>query len=197
MVDHHHPGKAPGALLQALSDGSCRTIADLADALDLTRRQVSDAAACLLRRDYLMRMSAGCYRLTDEGAAAAATGEVITSGPKGPRDRVRIAPHSLRARAWRAMRVRRRFTLHDLISDAATAADRAPDDNIGRYLRVLRASGYLAELPNRARGTPPTSNGFKRWMLVRDTGPLAPVVLSKIAAVHDRNTGEDVPCVPA
>ena len=197
MVDRHHPGKAPSALLQALSDGSCRTIADLADALDLTRRQVSDAAACLLRRDYLMRMSAGCYRLTDEGVAAAAAGEVIRSGPQGPRDRVRIASHSLRARAWRAMRVRRRFTLHDLISDAATAADRAPGDNIGHYLRALRASGYLTELPKRARGTTLTSNGFKRWMLVRDTGPLAPVALSKKAAVHDQNTGEDVPCVSA
>mgnify|MGYP001143036401 CR=1 FL=1 len=196
MVDRHHPGKAPTALLRTLADGTCRTIAELVVVLDLTRKQVSDAAACLLRRDYLMRMGTGCYRLTDAGIAAAAAGEIIRSGPRGPADRVKIFRDTLRTRAWRAMRIRRRFSVHDLISDAAIAADAAPDDNIGRYLRSLRSAGYVAELPRRSAGTALTSNGFKRWMLVRDTGPLAPVVLSRIGAVHDRNTGEDVPCAP-
>ena len=92
------------------------------------------------------------------------------------------------------MRLRRRFVLADLVSDAATADDRNPEDNLLRYLRALRRAGYIAELPNRAAGTAPTSNGFKRWMLAKDTGPRAPIILSKVAAIRDQNTGEDVPC---
>ncbi len=168
----------------------------LAEALNLTRRQVSDAAARLLRRGYLERMAAGCYQLTDAGFAACAAGEVIKSGPKGPRDTARDVRNTLRDRAWRAMRIRRRFTIPDLIADAASADDRKPADNLHRYLRTLARAGYVKELPNRAEGTAITSNGYKRWMISRDTGPRAPVALSKTAAIHDFNTGEDVPCSP-
>lgn len=194
MVDRRHPGKAPTALLHILSDGSCRTIQDLEIVLDLTRRQVSDAASKLLRRDYLMRMGTGCYQLTEAGIVAATAGEVITSGPRGPRDTPRILRNTLRERAWRSMRIRRRFTIPDLVADAATDADKRPDDNLQRYLRALSVAGYVRALPRRAEGTALTSNGFKRWMLVNDTGPLAPVILSKKPAIRDRNTGEDVPC---
>lgn len=195
MVDRHHPGKAPTALLQALADGSCQTIDQLETRLDLTRRQVSDAATKLLRRDYLMRMGTGCYQLTEAGLAAAAAGEIIKSGPRSGRDSPRIVRNTLRERAWRSMRVRRRFTVADLISDAALVGDRNPYDNICRYLRALKQAGYVAASKQRVDRSAPTSNGFKLWILRKNTGPLAPVALSKVAAVHDRNTGEDVPCL--
>jgi len=194
MVDRHHPGKAPSALLQMLADGSCRSIAQLENELDLTRRQVSDAASCLLRRDYLMRMATGCYQLSDSGLAAAAAGEVIRSGPRGPTNSAREFQNTLRQRAWRSMRIRRRFTINDLISDAATAADRSPTDNLHRYLRALKSCGVIAELPRRSEGVCVTSNGFKRWMLRRDTGPRAPVHRAALDLVHDFNTQEDLPC---
>lgn len=194
MVDRHHPGKAPTALLQALSDGSCRTIADLERDLNLTRRQVSDAASLLLRRDYLLRMAAGCYQLSEAGKCAAEAGEVIKSGPKGQIGKVREAQNTLRERAWRSMRLRLRFTVPDLIADAATSDDRNPEANLQRYLRILRTAGYVVELPRRAEGTAMTSNGYKRWMLARNTGPRAPVALSKANAIHDFNIGKDAPC---
>lgn len=196
MVDRHHPGKAPTALLQRLSTGTCLTIDELAAELDLTRRQVSRAAAVLIRRDYLRRAAIGCYCLTDAGMAAVAAREVITSGPMGPRDKVPEIRNTLRQRAWWAMRIRGQFTVPDLIGDAATAADANPADNLQRYLRALHAAGYVAPHPRRAPGTAMTSNGFKRWVLVRNTGPRAPAILSKVRAVHDFNTGEDVPCIP-
>lgn len=196
MVDRHHPGKAPTALLQALGDGSCRTIGQLEADLDLTRRQVSDAAASLLRRGYLMRMAIGCYQLTDVGLTAASSGEVITSGPRGPHFGIHIVRNTIRSRAWSAMRMRRQFTLPDIIMDAATAEDRAPEDNLGRYLRALHSAGIVAPLPRRAEGGPLTSNGYKVWVLRRDLGRLAPIVLSKVKAVRDRNSGEDLPCKP-
>lgn len=194
MVDRHHPGRAPTALLERLANGSCLTIAQLEGEFDLTRRQISDAAACLSRRDYLMRMGAGCYQLTEAGLAAAANGEVITSGPTGRRNRPREVRNTLRERAWRSMRMRGRFTIPDIVSDAASEGDGRPGDNIQRYLRSLRDAGYVVELPRRAEGAAMTSNGFKRWMLVRNTGPRAPVFRAQVNAVHDFNTGEDVPC---
>ena len=194
MVDRHHPGKAPTALLQALADGSCQTIDQLEISLNLTRKQVSDAAAILLRRDYLMRMGAGCYQLTEAGLAAAVAGDVIKSGPRGPRHRPHIVRNTLRERAWRSMRIRRRFTVSDLMLDAAGVDDKSPAANLQRYLWSLSKAGYVAAAKDRVDHSSPTSNGFKLWILRKNTGPLAPVVLSKVAAVHDRNTGEDVPC---
>lgn len=194
MVDRHHPGKAPTALLQALAAGACLTIAQLEEALDLTRRQVSDAASCLLRRDYLMRMGAGCYQLTEAGIAAAAAGEEIKSGPRGPHFGVYQRRGTFRERCWRSMRMHRRFTVQEIVSDAGTEADKGPEDNLRRYLGLLASAGYVKELPRRTEGSAPTSNGFKRWMLARDTGPKAPVALSKVKGMRDLNTGEVVLC---
>ena len=196
MVDRHHPGKAPTALLQLLSDGAVLTVDSVEARLDLTRRQISDAAACLHRRGYLIWLGVGRYCLNEAGHAAAAAGEVITSGRRGTRNSIRIARNTLRERAWRSMRMRRRFTMSDLISDAANEKDGRPEDNLRRYIRRLAEAGYLGELPRRAPGTALTSNGFKIWVLLRDTGPLSPVVLDKKNAIRDRNTREDVPCVP-
>lgn len=195
MVDRYHPGKAPSALLQALANGACRTIDQLAEDLDLTRRQISDAASCLMRRDYLLRMGTGCYQLSDDGLSAAAKGEVITSGPHNPRNAPQIVRNTLRQRAWRSMRMRRRFTVLDLVADAATPDDTLPENNLRRYLRELRKAGYVSTGPRRVGGTALTSNGHKLWVLSRDTGPRAPVFRSAIAAIHDPNLGEDVPCI--
>lgn len=196
MVDRHHPGKAPMALLQMLSQGECLTVSEVEARVDLTRRQISDAAACLHRREYMLWLGPGLYQLNDAGLAAAAAGEVIRSGPRGERKQARVVRGTLRERAWRAMRVRRRFTVSDLIADAIMPGDKAPEDNIGRYIRRLAAAGYVAPLPTRAKGAALTSNGYKVWVLLKDSGPLAPIALSKVAAVHDRNTGEDVSCSP-
>lgn len=195
MVDRHHPGLAPTALLQKLSGGLCLTIDQLADDLDLTKRQVSDAAARLHRRDYLERMAVGCYQLTVAGLAAAAAGEIIRSGPKGPCDKVKEFKNTLRQRAWTAMRIRHLFTVPDLVMDAARPDDINPADNLQRYLRALASVGYVAVSTHRKPGTAPSSNGYKQFLLTRNTGMRAPAVLSKSAGVHDFNTGEEVPCL--
>lgn len=196
MVDRHHPGKAPTALLQALSDGTCQTIDQLEVRLDLTRRQVSNAAACLLRRDYLMRMGTGCYQLTEAGRAAVASGEVIKSGPRGPRSKAPRIKNTFRERAWRSMRMRHWFTVSDLIVDAARAEDISPKVNLCRYLSALRAAGYVRVAARRVKGTAMTSNGFMQFVLAKNTGPLPPIVRSKMAAIYDQNLGVDVPCAP-
>lgn len=194
MVDRHHPGLAPTAVLQKLSGGLCLTIDQLAAELDLTNRQVSDAASNLHRRHYLERMAVGCYQLTPAGVAAAAAGEVIKSGPKGPREKVKECKNSLRQRAWTAMRGRRLFTVPDLIMDASRPDDINPADNIQRYLRALARVGYVSVSTHRVPSSAPISNGHKLFLLARNTGMRAPTVLSKANGIHDFNLGEDVIC---
>lgn len=189
-------GALPTTILNALADGSCRTMNDLVVDLGLSRRQVSDGAAKLAYRKYLCRMDRGCYQLTEAGLAAAAAGETITSGPLGPdtkpvRNKV---SNTFRDRAWRAMRVRRQFTIGDIVADAATEGDADPKNNVARFIRFLKQAGYVAEQRSRQPGTRLTSSGFKRFLLLRDTGPLAPVFRPKTGSVHDYNLGEDVPC---
>lgn len=190
MVDRHHPGKAPTALLQLLADGACLTMDQVEERLDLTRRQISNAAGKLHNRRYMVWLGPGRYQLNEAGMAAAAAGEVITSGPTKPFGKPRRVRNCLRQRAWWSIRGRRRFTLFDLIVDAATAADRAPENNLSRYVRRLAEAGYLAALPNRKRVT----YVHKVWVLLKDTGPAAPIVLRDPDAIHDCNTGEVVPC---
>ena len=187
----HDRGTVPTALLQALADGTRAGIGDLATALGVTRKQVSDAASRLAARGYLERHAAGAYQLTPAGQTAAAAGERITSGGRG---HVRTGRDTLRQRAWRAMRVRRNFTVGDLISDAARDGEDGYK-HIQRYLWTLQAAGYVIGA-GRQPGGRPTSNGARIYQLMRDTGPRAPVYRTEAGVVRDQNTGEDLPCAP-
>lgn len=170
------PGEIPTAILTTLGHGSCLTIDQLDTALPLNRRQISDGAAKLILRGLAERVEAGCYQLTSAGLEAAARGEAITSGPMGRHTAKARKPiaDTLRQRAWTAMRMSGAFTVGALVM-AAGRGEADAENNLQRYLRRLKGAGYVAELPVRERGTALTSNGFKRYRLIRDTGPAAPV----------------------
>ena len=111
-------------------------------------------------------------------------------GPKGPHGKPRVVRGTLREKAWRAMQIKGKFTLADLVR-AALAADGAakdPRNNLGRYVKALADAGILAEMKRRMAPASPTSNGEKRWVLVRDLGRLAPVMRDK-GGIHDPNSG--------
>lgn len=188
-------GEIPTTVLHALADGSCRTIDQLDVALDLSRRQISNGAASLILRGYAERVEAGCYQLTPAGSEAAERGETIKPGPWRPDTGKIRKPQqdTLRQRAWNAMRMSATFTIGDIVM-AAARDDADPESNVQRYLRHLKNAGYVAELPTRQRGTHLTSNGFKRFRLIRDTGPSAPAYRAGKNTIHDYNLREDVPC---
>lgn len=195
MIDKLDAGAIPTMILHHLADGACRTIDDLAASLPLNRRQISDGACKLILRNHLERVEAGCYHLTANGVAAAISGTVIKSGPWRP-DTAKVRQRrsdTFRQRLWNAMRMSVTFTIGEIVI-AANRGGVDPEGNAGKYLRCLKAAGYVAELPVRQRGTRMTSNGFKRFRLLKDTGPLAPVFRAKKMAIHDYNCGEDVPC---
>ncbi|GAA0311517.1 MULTISPECIES: helix-turn-helix domain-containing protein [Rhodovulum] len=180
----HHLGEA------------CLMIDEIAGQLGLSHRQVSAAAAGLIERGYVERLERGCFQLTDSGRFAARNAVRIVSGPRGPHRKPK-APwrDTIRQRAWAAMRIKRQFTIREIAMVAARGDEGDPVDNLTRYFRALVQAGYLRQLA-REPGHAPGSNGFLRFQLVRDTGPRAPVWSDVRRAVHDHNTGKDVPCSP-
>lgn len=110
-------------------------------------------------------------------------------GPKGPHGKPHVTRGTLREKAWRAMQIKGKFTLSDLIrmtvGEASAAKD--PRNNLGRYVKALTDAGVLIEMPRRAAPTSLTSNGEKRWMLIRDLGRLAPIARTQ-GGIYDPNS---------
>lgn len=189
-------GTTQMALMSALTAGECLTVEQITSRTEIDRRSVARAAGKLVTRGYAERVEIGCFRLTDDGRAAMAAGVVIRSGPKGPDTCTARRPQvsTLRQRAWHAMRMGEAFTIGDLVTAATTGAERDPTSSLQRYVKALARAGYLTELPKRAVGIRPGSNGFKRWRLVDDTGEIAPVLRVTAREVYDHNRREVRPC---
>ncbi len=120
--------------------------------------------------------------------------EKLTSGPRGPwaiNGRHKVVTGTIRDRVWRMLRIRRKVSVPEVIgllsdaSDSADAYDRMKS-NVQKYLRALNRAGYLVPM-RKEPGTALTSNGHNRYMLVRDTGPVAPIMRAR--EVFDPNEG--------
>ena len=171
---------------------------------DLTRPEVGAAKGvegkrldmCLLklRRLGLIALENGRYNLTPAGRAFLDSGKRLTSGPRGPQPGKRLFKGTLRERAWHAMRIRQKFSLGEILEIAARGKERDAESNVGKYLRALRRAGFLTEMRRKKEeGDAPTSNGVKRYLLVRDSGPQAPRWLPRRGLVYDPNTEQEHP----
>lgn len=111
-------------------------------------------------------------------------------GPKAPHGKPHVVPGTLRAKAWRAMQIKGKFSLSDICRCVLTGeeAARDPRNNLGRYIAALAAVGVLQEMKRRMAPTSPTSNGEKRWLMVKDLGRQAPIRRTG-GVVFDPNTG--------
>lgn len=173
---------------QALAVGGCHSTCEIAVAVDMNRNEVAKACCRLVSADWIVRRARGCFELTEKGRAAIAAGETLKSGPHGPLTQER--PRRPRRvtdvdRIWRAMRVQKKFSMASIAEVTGARAD-----NVGKFIRRLTAAGYLLEL-NVEPGFAPTSNGFKRWSLIDDTGFQTPSIVRRggVSHVYDRNTG--------
>lgn len=188
-------GTLQGAVLKAMAGGGCLTPEDLAQATGRTRHQVVKAVGALISRGFVERVEIGCYRISPEGAEWHRSGRPITSGPHGPLTKVepvRRKADALYHRLWRALRIKGKATVGDLLELAG--ADDRKVHAARKYLRALTGAGYVRRMPRREPGTAVTSNGFLRYQLIRDTGPVAPVHRTARGEVYDPNTGETTPC---
>ncbi|SOD42296.1 hypothetical protein [Nitrosovibrio sp. Nv4] len=173
------------------SPDECITVERLIALTGLDVRQVDNAQRKLRNHGLIELTGPGCYRLTSAGKEALAAGSTaLRAGPKGAQPGTRIFRDTLRSRVWRAIRIRRKFSIPDLEMLVAQGGERDIASNIRKYLHGLERAGYLMKLPRREAGTALTSNGFARWWLPddKDTGPRAPVLSVAKGTVYDPNT---------
>ena len=196
MIDTKKPGAVPTALLHHLAPDQCLTVDQMAQALGVSRAQAVNAAQKLMQRNYLMKMAVGCFQLSPDGAAAAQAGITITSGPKGKTGAIATHRGTLRERAWTAMCIHRRFTIGDVVAAAGRDEEKNARENVRKYISALCRAGYVKEMSRRVPGTSIGSNGFKQFVLAKNTGPRAPVFRAELDVIHDFNIGGDVPCAP-
>lgn len=174
-------------ILEQLSKGSCLTTRELTAATRLDRRAVADACCKLITRGLIERREIGSFVISAEGKKAVESGVVLTSGPNG--DLSQTAPRLNRKEPkrdviWRAIRIAQKFSIAKIEMLA-----QARHENTRRYILALERAGILVRLRPEP-GSAPTSNGFARYALVRDPGPLAPVWRPRLGEVFDRNSGE-------
>lgn len=180
------------AVLAVLADaGRCLVLDELAAALGLTKNNITIGARALIERGYAVRRERGCFEITPEGVALRVSGMELSSGPRGPVKRTRGVKKSLRRCLWRAIRIKQKFTVCDLLVLSTNGDEKSARNNAQGYVRALAAAGYLAELRSL------TPNGPKRYALVRDTGPEMPLLRHELGIIYDPNTKAVYPCAPS
>lgn len=183
----------------ASADG-CVDLATIATHTGLATIQITRAVTKLEAHDYVAHkrystgeVRPGCYVLTEKGRAMDIEMAKFTSGPKGPTGKVRsFGENTLRAKFWRLLRARRKLSVPEALS---VLLDNADDEinatsNLQKYVRLLVRSGVVEVMRLREAATSMTSNGAKRYFLIRDLGPLAPVP-SK-SELYDPNANQKI-----
>lgn len=119
------------------------------------------------------------YTVTPEGAAAiqaAASGQVRKSGPKTTRKGNPVNPDAFSTRLWNLLRIRKMLTPRQAAETLCDAGDDDFDTRRATARKCLRRwanAGALEESEKRI-GAEGTSNGDKRYVLVKDS-PTPPV----------------------
>ncbi|WOF75343.1 hypothetical protein QMT40_003014 [Parvibaculaceae bacterium PLY_AMNH_Bact1] len=188
-------GGAQAQILALLVETDVATTLDELDAQlpNLKRKKITSSICRHVTNGYVVRKKSGCYQVTAKGKKAYKRG--YTSGPQGPLTGERKPQRTtLRSRVWKALRLKKRATLGELIAYAALedTDDQNALRNASRYIRGLRAAGVVKKLARREPGTAPTSNGHHVYLLVDDLGPEAPYLRRNGTTLCNPNTGEEI-----
>jgi predicted transcriptional regulator len=170
------------ALLRAVPSDACLTTEELAVATGLTRKQVTQAVGKLVARGLLERAERGCFKRSTAGQGVLDSGESLSSAPLTRSAKTSRRRRGLRLRVWEAIRLARKGTVAE-IEQLALASERDPG-GVQRYLLALCRGGYLRRMK---------ASHYKeaRYLLVRDTGPDAPMLRRSKDRLFDPNTGEE------
>jgi len=174
-----------GLSILAVLKGGPKLTRQIATALDMSADNALGRLRTLAARGFVTSCE-GCHQITGEGAEALAKSQEVTSGPGMDKAATRRGT-TLRAKAWRAMRIREVFSLDDLMMLVCDGDEKGATQNLGGYLRALAAAGYL--IPMRRKNT---GRHSERWRLTNkgNTGPEAPAWNKARGVVNDPNTGE-------
>lgn len=127
----------------------CVTEARIVELTGVGVRSIDAATRKMVKRGWLTKTARGCWKLTAAGRAAFETGAKVRSGPQGPHISRKIVRDSVRVRVWRALRIRTKASVPDLVQIVASGGERDIENNIQRYLRLLRRAGYVKLLASR------------------------------------------------
>ncbi|MDD5176794.1 MAG: hypothetical protein PHQ05_10270 [Sterolibacterium sp.] len=176
----------------AAAPDQCFTEACMVAATGLTAKQIENAANNLRKHGFIQRSNKGCHTLTAAGRKALEEGAKLRGGPKGPQP-VRKVARGLRQRAWNALRTCKKLTVDDIVMRVVDGGERDAYGNIRQYVRALSLAGYVRAMPVREPALNLTSNGCKRWLLINDTGPEAPVWRAAHKTLYDPNLELEIP----
>lgn len=158
----------------------------------VNRHETVKIMSRLVSRGAVDRLENGVYRLNGKGKSLKSSGkkEIFHAGAQGLFNRNKHPSTTLRARVWRLMQLTPKFTVNEIKSLVSDGNEKAAENNIQKYVRALVKSGYIREMPKRLRGSVPTSNGYKQYLLIKNTGPKAPVLRNDKRQIFDQNTRE-------
>lgn len=145
-----------------------------------------------LKQEGYATARAGQLHITEAGTRALAVGFSSNYGPRKGAAQSRQRP-TLRAKAWRAMRIRDGFSLDDLLTMLCDGTERYAATNLADYIRALVGAGYLLPMPRRGNGPHPQRYRLRRE---RNTGPEAPAWNKQTRILVDHNTGETIVVPP-
>lgn len=165
------------AVLELMADGKPRLLREMASVLDTSPERISSACQSLRKRAF-MEMAEGVYRITEAGRAFRRSGQSQYGPGKG--ELVGRYKDSLRARAWRVMRMKEWWNLDELLMTLVDGTESDPGMNLSRYIRALRKAGYLVA----------SKRDSQRYHLALNTGRLAPAFNTAERTLTDPNTGE-------
>jgi hypothetical protein len=182
-------------LLKAIGEAAprdCITEARLVELTGYTAKQVENACQNLRRHGFIKRTGKGCHKLTDAGCAALSDGAKLRSGPRGRETGFRSRDPGLRQRAWNCLRLCRKLTYDDIAMRVVEGGERNARDNIRKYVGALAKAGYVQFMERRETALNQTSNGCLRFILVSDTGPLAPIWRAAHGTIYDPNIEREI-----
>lgn len=89
----------------------------------------------------------------------------------------------LRQKMWQSMRIMKRFNLPDLLRTVSQATE----SNARMFILRLESAGYIGRIGGYVSGR---AGQYKSYALLKDTGPIMPVLSSKNSTTKDFSTSE-------
>ncbi|CDO60839.1 hypothetical protein BN1012_Phect2626 [Candidatus Phaeomarinobacter ectocarpi] len=154
--------------------------------VDLTKPKrgtdVTAAVSRLITAKSVKRLSKGVYMATSQGHKRLRDGfrpGIVRPFTAPPKPRAK----SFRHRVWHALRITKKSSTNALVIAASSSGKKTDIDAARRYLNALANVGYLKKFPS-------NEPGETRWLLLNDTGRIAPSWNPTTRSVYDHNTRE-------
>ncbi|WP_157057490.1 hypothetical protein [Loktanella sp. 3ANDIMAR09] len=166
---------------------------------DFSKDNAQSLARKLVGKGLIIRRGRGRYRLSAAGHRALAVpgatlDPMLTCQREKPRRGIDPLPYE---RAWKAIRIQRRFTHASIMTVVSTPASPANPRNIRGYIAGLVAAGYVRVVYRPGRASVTGGSSPRQYALVEDTGSAAPAVRRASGVLHDPNLKRDIPLTPA